>query len=151
LGKQTTRFRADASDPIVAPLVSHPAESPLEKRLMRDFGALSTDWTLRRETDAVPVGNGTFFPDFTLHKGPHCVYIELVGYYTPEFVASKLEALRQARLSNMIVCIDESLACADGEVTADEVIRFHKRVDARALLEAAERCVLTGPRPDDAD
>ena len=41
-------------------------------------------------------------------------------------------------LSRAMRCIDESLACDDGEVTGT-VLRFKRRVDAAALLAAADR------------
>jgi uncharacterized protein len=64
-----------------------------------------------------------------------------VGYYTPEYLASKLRKLREAAIRNFIVCIDESLACADEQITADVVLRYARRVDATALLDAADRLV----------
>ena len=44
------------------------------------------------------------------------------------------------QLSNVVVCIDESLACADEDIRADEIVRFRKRVEPERLLDAAERC-----------
>ncbi len=141
LGACLARFHVDASDPIGAThVLPRDTDSLLEKRLQRDFRHLGTPWSIRRETIAVQVGAGAFFPDFTLERGRDRVYVEVIGFYTPEYLTSKLAALRQANLANVIVCIDESLACSEGEIAADEVLRFRRRVDARALLNAAERC-----------
>jgi hypothetical protein len=43
----------------------------------------------------------------------------------------------------MIVCIDESLACEDGDVPG-VVMRFKKRVDAAALLRRAAQLIPFG-------
>ncbi|HKQ69026.1 MAG TPA: DUF790 family protein [Polyangiaceae bacterium] len=142
LGHRHLTFRANASDPIAAThVLPRDTDSALEKRLLREFRRLDAGWELRRETIAVQVGSGSFFPDFTLERGADRVYIEIIGFYTPEYLASKLEALRKARLTNVVVCIDESLSCADDDIVADEIIRFRKRVEPAALLAAAERCV----------
>jgi predicted nuclease of restriction endonuclease-like RecB superfamily len=141
IGAGVARFHADASDPIAATHdVPRDTESAVEKSFVRDFRRLGSPWSLRRETEAVELGTASFFPDLTLERGESRVYLEILGFYTPEHLESKLRALRDARLSNVIVCIDESMACADEDITADEIVRFRKRVDAERVLQAAERC-----------
>lgn len=121
------------------------ADSAVERALARDVRRLAGEWTLVRESDAVAIGGSAVFPDFTLrHVLGLAVLVEVVGFYTPEYLRSKLVALRAAAARPLIVCIDESLACADGELPG-AVLRFRKRVDARALLALAEE-LRTGPR-----
>jgi predicted nuclease of restriction endonuclease-like RecB superfamily len=116
------------------------ADSAVERALARDVRRMGGDWTLVREADAVHVGHGrAFFPDFTLrHADGFAALVEIVGFYTPEYLRSKLEALRAAASRPMIVCVDESLARAEGDVPG-AVLRFRRRVDAPSLLAAAER------------
>jgi predicted nuclease of restriction endonuclease-like RecB superfamily len=120
------------------------ADSAVERALARDVRRLNSAWTLTREANAIDVGNRLFFPDFTLRRDGDLVLVEIVGFYTPEYLRSKLEALRAARSHMMIVCIDESLACADGagEIVG-KVLRYERRVDARALINVAEEMVST--------
>jgi predicted nuclease of restriction endonuclease-like RecB superfamily len=142
LRERRVRFAASAGDPIAcAHALPRDADSMVERRFVRDVRRLGSPWTVERETAAVRAGGGVFFPDFTLRRGDETVYIEIVGYYTPEYLRSKLEALRQAGMRNLVVCIDEALACEDGEIAAAEVVRYHKRVDAVKVIEAAERVV----------
>lgn len=113
------------------------ADSAVERALARDLRRLGTEWALVREADAIAVGARTFFPDFTLrHPDGTRVLVEVVGFYTPEYLRSKLEALRGAGARPLIVCIDETLACEAGQVPGP-ILRFKKRVDARALVDAA--------------
>jgi hypothetical protein len=130
----------DATDRIARThVLPRDADSAVERALARDVGRLGGPWRLVRESDAVVVGTRSFFPDFTLrHDDGFVALVEVVGFYTPEYLRSKLEALRAAASRPLIVCIDESLACDDGEV-AGAVIRFRKRIDAGALLETADR------------
>ncbi len=125
------------------------ADSAAERALARDVGRLGGAWTLVRESDAVAVGTSSFFPDFTLrHVDGFAVLVEVVGFYTPEYLRSKLLALRAAASRPLLVCIDESLACDPGEI-AGGVIRFKKRIDAQALLSAAERLRLAASGAED--
>jgi predicted nuclease of restriction endonuclease-like RecB superfamily len=114
------------------------ADSAVERALARDIRRLGGPWTLVREADAVVVGKRLFFPDFTLrHSDGFAALVEVVGFYTPEYLRTKLEVLRAASSRPLIVCVDESLSCSEGEV-AGTVLRFKRRVDAAALLRAAE-------------
>jgi len=138
---ETLFVRIDASDRIARThALPKDADSKVERALARDVRRLDRGWQLSRETDAITVGQRVFFPDFTLRKGGASVLVEVVGFYTPEYLRSKLETLRAANVRRMIVCIDESLACDDGEVPGT-VIRFKRKIDAAALLDAAERMV----------
>jgi predicted nuclease of restriction endonuclease-like RecB superfamily len=66
------------------------------------------------------------------------VLVELVGYYTSTYLEAKLKALAAIRHRPVVVVIDESLGDA-GAVPASAVVRFRRRVDARALVDAVER------------
>ena len=119
------------------------ADSAVERALARDLRRLGGPWTLAREASAVRAGDKIIFPDFTLQRGDGAsVLVEIVGFYTPEYLRSKIEALRAAGQDRMIVCVDESLACSEGDVPG-RVMRFKRRVDARALVAAAEE--IAGP------
>ena len=132
--------RARAGDPLSRThALPCETDSAVERRLMRDVRRLKSSWSLERETDAVRAGAIIIFPDFTLRRGASRVLVEIVGYYTPEYLQHKLRTLAAANLRNIVVCVDESLACEDGEIQAGEVLRYTKRVDAPALLAAAER------------
>jgi len=110
-----------------------------------ESGGSEGSLTLHRETAAVPAGGKVFFPDFTLRRGEDTVYLEIVGYYTPEYLRSKLDSLRRSGLANLIVCIDEDLACDDGEIAAGEVLRYRRRLDAEAVVMAAARISARAP------
>lgn len=114
------------------------ADSAVERALSRELRRLGGPWTLVREAHALRAGDKVIFPDFTLQREDgQSVLVEIVGFYTPEYLRSKMEALRAAGQDRMIVCVDESLACADGDVPG-RVMRFKRRVDARALVAMAE-------------
>ena len=113
-------------------------DSAVERKLMRDVRRLGTDWILTREAEAVRAGERVFFPDFTLRRGNDKVSVEIVGFYTPQYLESKLATLRAAGLRRFVVCVDETLACDDGEIAADRVLRYRKSVDAGALIRLVD-------------
>jgi uncharacterized protein len=117
-------------------------DSAVERHLARDIRRLGTQWQIARETEAIRAGGRVFFPDFTLSReGEKRVLVEIVGYYTPECLASKLRVLREAGLKRVVVCVDESLACDYADFRASAVLPYRRRVDAAALIAAAEQVI----------
>ena len=141
---ESVGLRASASDPIASThVLPKDFDSGVERHLARDVRRLGTPWQIARETEAIRAGGRVFFPDFTLSReGKDRILVEIVGYYTPEYLASKLRVLRDAGLKRIIVCVDESLACNGGaDFCATTVLTYRRRVDAGALIAAAERIV----------
>jgi uncharacterized protein len=61
--------------------------------------------------------------------------VEIVGYWTPEYVQKKLAGLRAACCERLIVCIDEQRCCGDETLDLDaQVVRYRRRLDPRAVL-----------------
>jgi predicted nuclease of restriction endonuclease-like RecB superfamily len=115
-------------------------DSTIERALVRDLRRLPTDWQLVRESEVIRAGPHLFFPDFALCRNDARVLVEIVGFYTADYLERKVQALRSARTRYpFIVCVDESLDCGEIAMSTEHgVLRFKKRVDAAALLRAAE-------------
>jgi uncharacterized protein len=119
-------------------------DSGVERRLAADVRRLASGWELVREDTVVQVGPRLFYPDFTLVSPRGRVLVEVVGYWTPEYLASKTEALRAVE-APMVVCVDERHA--RGELAPRPgLLAYRGRVDAAALIGEAERA-LGAPRP----
>jgi predicted nuclease of restriction endonuclease-like RecB superfamily len=117
-------------------------DSELERRLARDLRrAHPRQWTLVRESAAVRTRNGLVFPDFSLERDEHRVHVEVVGFWTPEYLARKQSELSSVVDPVMVVCVDESLGAPEGSFGRHEVVPFKRKVDAKALVAAAERVV----------
>lgn len=138
LGNVPTDVRIDASDPIARPPpLPRDGDSPVVRALARDLRATAAGWSLRRDPPPICFEGRVLFPDFALVRGDQSVNVEIVGFHTPEYLRSKLEVLRRAPVP-LLVCVDESLACDDGDLPAD-VIRFHKKLNPAHLLARAEQ------------
>lgn len=125
-------------DPIFPAEEPRRYDSQLEERFARDFRRLAPDWDVVREPDPVAAAGTLIFPDFALvHRrdAARRWLLEIVGFWTPEYVARKLALYRSAGLPNLILCIDEARNCAADALPAGaRVIRYHRRVDAPAVL-----------------
>jgi predicted nuclease of restriction endonuclease-like RecB superfamily len=61
--------------------------------------------------------------------------LEIVGFWTPQYLERKLALLRLARLSNLILCVDEARSCAEAVVSVStRVVPFRRQIDALAVM-----------------
>jgi uncharacterized protein len=125
-------------DPIFPAAEPRRYDSRLEERFARDFRRLSPEWDVLREPEPVTAGGTLIFPDFALqhrHDATRRWLLEIVGFWTPDYVTKKLALYRSARLSNLILCIDEERNCATVDLPLGaRVVRFRRRVDPAAVL-----------------
>jgi predicted nuclease of restriction endonuclease-like RecB superfamily len=125
-------------DPIFPAAAPHQYDSQLEERFARDFRRRAPDWDVLREPEPITADGTLIFPDFALQhrsdRGRRWL-LEIVGFWTPDYVARKLEQYRRARIANLILCIDERRNCADADLPPGAlVIRFRRRLDPAAVL-----------------
>ncbi|MEX2531052.1 MAG: DUF790 family protein [Gemmatimonadota bacterium] len=111
-------------------------DSFFERSLARDFAEkLGTErggWTLEREATPVALGEELFLPDFTVrHEDGREALVEIVGFWTPEYLESKVRKVRSAGMENLVLVVYDALdqgASARGEEPA-----------SRRLAQAQER------------
>jgi hypothetical protein len=121
-------------------------DSKLEAHLARDLRRAQSGWTLRREAAAFQIGPHAFFPDFVLERGHDRIIVEVVGFWTPEYLASKLRVLSALPDVPLVVAVDRSHGVVPADLPAAELITFEKRIDAAEVLAAAERVARRVPR-----
>ncbi len=141
LGDETLRLALDGNSPLPRThAMARAHDSKLEARFEKDLRRLSTSWSIIREGGAVRIGPRTFYPDFVLVSGETRVLVEVVGFWTPEYLAEKAVLLRGATVP-IVLCVDERHA--RGEFVADpRVVLFRKTIDAAAVVAACELAVV---------
>ncbi len=93
------------------PPIEEEFDSFLEEEFMLKFMAFGMGWEIVREPEPLVVGGAIFIPDFALSKEGLRIYLEIVGFWTPNYIERKLEKLSSIR-DAMIVAIDKKLSCA---------------------------------------
>jgi predicted nuclease of restriction endonuclease-like RecB superfamily len=136
------RFVLDPTAPLPPSLEPRRFDSRLEERFARDFLRLGSDWDVVREPEPVAVEGTLIFPDFVLvhRRDPARRWLlEILGFWTAEYVATKLRRLRAAGLPRLLLCIDVARDCGNEQLPPDAcVLRFEKRVDVRKVVEILE-------------
>jgi hypothetical protein len=130
-----------SGDPIFPAAAPRAFDSRLEERFARDFARAAPDWDLIREPEAVRAGGSLVFPDFlAVHRlaPARRFFLEIVGFWTPEYLARKLASLRACGIPDLILAVDVDRRCAEGDLPPSaRVVWYRRRVDPAAVLAAA--------------
>jgi predicted nuclease of restriction endonuclease-like RecB superfamily len=110
-------------------------DSALEERFARKFGEARDGWRLRREALLLEAGERLVVPDFAFtHEDGTVVALEIVGYWTPEYLAEKLSKLERVRSPvPVIVAVRRSWALQSGPLPAN-VLRFGRGILLKDLM-----------------
>jgi predicted nuclease of restriction endonuclease-like RecB superfamily len=121
-------------------------DSSLEEGLARKFGEARAGWRLRREGMLLEAGERVVVPDFVFtHEDGTEVALEIVGYWTPEYVTAKLDKLNRIRGVNLLVAVRRSLALGASRLP-DGALLFKSRILLRDLMPALEAFRAHPPR-----
>lgn len=142
------RFRLDArTAPFGETAADEAYDSAWERALAEEFAERMGDeerrgWTLHREATPVQSGEDVFLPDFTLrHADGREVLVEVVGFWTPEYLEEKLRKTEAAtdRLRNLVLVVYRGLAAgADWGRAGAPIVWFTRKPRIGPVLEAAE-------------
>lgn len=132
-----------SGDPITLGRPPREYDSLLEERFARDFANATLDWDLVREPEPVEASGTLIFPDFAIvHRRDISkrFLLEIVGFWTPDYLRQKLYRLRNMPYSRLVLCIDRGLNCGEGDFPSHaHIVWFHKRIEPGAVLSAIEK------------
>ena len=106
-------------------------------KFFKDFTKCTDDWDLIREPEALEAGDSIIFPDFAIkHRtGDKYWLLEIIGYWTENYLKNKIDRLNRANVNNIILCIDEKLFCGkDKPSLPGKVIFFKNRIKPEEVL-----------------
>src|SRR5918998_1095372 len=76
-------------------------DSAVEEKFAKRFEQAETGWRLTREPDPLVLSNGgAFIPDFVFEKYDRKIYLEIVGFWTKEYLERKLQKLADIFISS---------------------------------------------------
>jgi len=122
-------------------------DSKLERNFADDFQKAferhSHQWSLTRADAVIPVEhNQVMIPDFTLRdRSGREVYLEIVGFWTPEYLSRKIEKVRAARPDNLILAVSKRLSLSEATAKELDVLWFAGKLPASAVIERADLLV----------
>ncbi len=117
-------------------------DSALEERFAERFAKEKTPWQMERESEIINLKETVMIPDFTFHHPDGRVgLLEIVGYWRPEYLRRKLEKLRRAQRSDLIVAVSSNLNVSreDFHDVAGPVLFFKERIQPRDVLDCLDR------------
>lgn len=155
-GARRPTFELDASrrdlfpSPDASALDPEPREERFDSAVEADFyrriRAVMRDWEVRREPTIFKAGPHVFLPDFGFERRGSRCYLEIVGFWTPEYLERKLAKLREVQPRDpLLLAVDRDLRCTEEELkeTGHEFFFYEKRLPlepiVQRLLEIDER------------
>lgn len=140
LDERRLTLQLATGDPVFPAAAPRQYDSRIEERFAREFRRIAPEWDVVREPEPIAVDRTLIFPDFALqHRSDpgRRWLVEIVGFWTPDYVTRKLALYRKALVSKLIFCVDEARNCADRDLPPGAlVVRFRRRVDPAAVLRA---------------
>ena len=85
-------------------------DSSIEEDFASHFQGVNSGWVLKREPEPVSAGKQVIIPDFSLEKSNIKIYLEIVGFWTEEYLLRKIEKLKQVEVK-MLLLVNEALTC----------------------------------------
>ncbi len=118
------------------PPVKQEYDSMVEESFAQRFNTLKTGWKLTREPVALPVGRHVMIPDFLFEKAGMRVYMEVAGFWTPQYLKHKLDQLRRVEGVDMIVAADRQHACQQLDSLGKklDIVYYKSRVPLQPVL-----------------
>ncbi|MFQ6011554.1 MAG: DUF790 family protein, partial [Nitrososphaerales archaeon] len=110
-------------------------DSAVESDFARRFNAYNSGWELKREPEPLSAGRTVIIPDFSFEKSGVKVYLEVVGFWTPGYLERKLEKLSKLKEVDIIVAVDEKLACSRIQRVKGHVFYYSKTVPVKPVLD----------------
>lgn len=123
-------------------------DSEIERNFAKWINSKADGWNVSREPIFLEAGDSVMIPDFGFERRGEELYLEIVGFWTPEYLKEKLEKVKKLdEEKDLMFAVDEELNCTeedfgegrdvffyDGEVPVHPVLRRLK-VKEKKLVE----------------
>jgi len=113
-------------------------DSHLEEAFAKKFGPSRRGWQLIREGEILHDRQKTFVPDFTFrHEDGTEVLLEIVGFWTPEYLAAKRNTLQRFRDRKVLIAVPEK-SIRPGAGLAENILVYKTALKLEPVLKALE-------------
>lgn len=112
-----------------------------DSSLERSFSSIagSAGWTVLREPEPLLAGNSLLIPDFLIKKGGIRIYVEVMGFWTPDYVEKKIRKISEVK-EPMLILVRRDLLCSKVMRLPKDVIAIEgSKIDKVSLFRELER------------
>jgi predicted nuclease of restriction endonuclease-like RecB superfamily len=124
-------------------------ENPIIEKLISSWARAGSAWALEPSSEVIDLGDSVFIPDFVLRHAETGarVFLEVLGFWTPEHLRERLLEFEHAKLGNFILAAWDELRGTREPMTniPPNTIVFKRSLDPGAVSLMAE--CLTEARP----
>jgi hypothetical protein len=124
-----------------------------DSAIEKEFSLLNfNSWSVKREPAVLKAGQYAFIPDFSLEKNDKRIYVEIIGFWTPEYLKNKIQKLNLLKeKEDLLLLVDKNLACSgsefktdnlifyDGKIPYLEILKILRKYEERVVTEDVER------------
>ena len=146
---RNVRLELSSRDGLRSDRPAHDAfDSAVEESFAAKFGSERDGWRLERESEILHEGQTAFLPDFVFrHEDGTQVLFEIVGFWTPEYLAAKRDTLRRFGRHRILLAVP-ARSLRDRATIPDDVIVYKTALKLEPVMEALER-VRQPPRSEE--
>ena len=140
-GKRIYDFTLDHTRRSIFGTESETAEIGFDSAIEKEFYQLGfKGWTVKREPTVLKAGQYAFIPDFSLERNGTRIYVEIIGFWTPEYLKHKIQKLNQLQeKESMILLVNRNLACTGSEFQADNLLFYDKKIPHLEIIKILRR------------
>jgi hypothetical protein len=108
-----------------------------DSAIEKEFSLLNfNSWSVKREPAVLKAGQYAFIPDFSLEKNDKRIYIEIIGFWTPEYLKTKIQKINLLKeKEDLLLLVDKNLACSGSEFNTDNLIFYDGKIPYLEILK----------------
>jgi len=140
-GKRIYEFVLDHTKSSIFGTEFEIADIGFDSLIEKEFYQLGFNgWTVRREPAVLKAGQYAFIPDFSLERNGVRVYVEIVGFWTFEYLRKKVQKFNLLKeKESMILLVNRNLACTGSEFETENVLFYDRKVPYLEIIKILRR------------
>jgi predicted nuclease of restriction endonuclease-like RecB superfamily len=140
-GKRIYDFTLDHTRRSIFGIESETTEIGFDSVIEKEFYLLGfKGWVVKREPTVLKAGQYAFIPDFSLERNGTKIYVEIIGFWTPEYLKHKIQKLNDLQeKESMILLVNRNLACTGSEFQADNLLFYDRKIPHLEIIKILRR------------
>lgn len=132
-------YTVEIASPVLLPPV--PARMVLPRldlaRLCNELARVMRDSVVTPQPPPIAAGSSLVCPDLVIERGGRATFVELIGFWTIDYLTKKLQLYRDAGVTDVLFCVDEARGCTKDELPEGLPVVRYARAKAIARAIAA--------------